>query len=304
MGAGHGPANLPAHPAAPRAGADEARTRDVDWSAMSSALGEGRTSEATRVSVCMATYNGSAFVRHQLLSILEELTDHDEVVVVDDASTDDTVAVVESIADPRVRLHRQPVNSGYVRTFEAALLRAGGDALLLADQDDEWVAGRRALLVEAALSAGVAASNLVILGTDEPLRSPWTGKPWRVQSRTSRHVVRNELRILAGDAPYFGCAMAIRRDALSLVTPFPAFLTESHDLWIATVANLGRRLQHIDEATVRRRLHDANASSERPRGVGPAIRSRVLLLRALFEAARRLRAGRRRSAADPARPAV
>ncbi len=257
--------------------------------------------DATRVSVCMATYNGSKYVRHQLLSILAELSDDDEVVVVDDASTDDTVAVVESVADPRVRLVAQEANRGYVRTFETALLQASGDILLLADQDDEWVPGRRAVLVEAARTAGIAASNLVILGSGDPLRSPWTGRPWRVRSQASRHVVRNQLRILAGDAPYFGCAMAIRRDTLPLVAPFPAFLSESHDLWIATVANLGRRLRHVDEATVRRRLHDANASSERPRGVGPALRSRVLLLRAMFEAGRRLRAEHRSSVADSAR---
>ncbi|WP_374311206.1 glycosyltransferase [Microbacterium sp.] len=249
-------------------------------------------SDATRVSVCMAAYNGSKYVRHQLISILEELTDDDEVVVVDDASTDDTVAVVESIADPRIRLFAQPTNSGYVRTFETALLRATGDVLLLADQDDEWVPGRRAVLVEAALSAGFAASNLVFLGSGAPLRSPWTGRPWRLRSQASRHVVRNQLRIFAGDAPYFGCAMAIRRDVLPLVAPFPAFLIESHDLWIATVANLGRRLRHVDEVTVRRRLHDANASSERPRGLAPALRSRVMLVRAQFEGGRP-RSGRR-----------
>lgn len=249
--------------------------------------------DVARVSVCMATYNGAKYVHHQLVSILDELLEDDEVVVVDDASTDDTVAVVQSVEDPRIRLLAQPANSGYVRTFETALLQARGDVVLLADQDDEWIPGRRALLVEAAQSAGVAASNLVILGSGEPLRSPWTGGPWRLRSKTSDHVVRNQLRLLAGNAPYFGCAMAIRRDVIPLVTPFPAFLTESHDLWIATVANLGHRLRHVDAATVRRRLHDANASSERPRGLAPALRSRVLLVRALFEARRRLRGVRR-----------
>lgn len=253
-------------------------------------------SDGVRVSVCMATYNGSRYVRHQLLSILDELEPDDEVVVVDDASTDDTVAVVEGVGDPRVRVHVQSANRGYVRAFESALQAADGDVLLLADQDDEWVPGRRAALVAAVRHAGVAASNLVVLGTGEPLRSPLSGRPWRLRSAASGHRLRNELRILAGDAPYFGCAMAIRRDALALVLPFPAFLDESHDLWIATLANRGRLLRHVDEATVRRRLHDANASSARPRGIGPALRSRLLLLRALGEAGRRLRASRRSAA--------
>ena len=209
----------------------------------------------------MATYNGAVYVEHQLRSILSELVDGDEVIVVDDASTDDTVAVVDAIADPRIRVIRQPVNRGYVRTFESALLAATGDVLLLADQDDEWIPGRRAVLVDAAIRSGVAASNLVLLDSGERCGHPITGRPWLLHASTSTQRLRNEARILAGLAPYFGCAMAIRRDMLAAVTPFPSFLTESHDLWIATVGNAAGRMNHVEQPTVRRRIHGANASS-------------------------------------------
>ncbi|SFR95778.1 Glycosyl transferase family 2 [Microbacterium sp. cf046] len=237
----------------------------------------------------MATYNGAEYVEHQLRSILEQLEPDDEVIVVDDASADATVAVIEAVGDSRVRIIRQKANRGYVRTFEAALLAAEGDVLLLADQDDEWVPGRRDALVESARATGVAASNLVLLESGEPLRSPITGRPWRLRASTSRHRLRNELRILAGVAPYFGCAMAVRRDMLPAITPFPAFLTESHDLWIATVANASGRMSHVETATVRRRIHEANASSSRPRGIRRALASRWMLVRAWAEARRRAR---------------
>ncbi|WP_414683628.1 glycosyltransferase [Microbacterium sp. CFBP9034] len=240
----------------------------------------------------MATYNGAAFVEHQVHSILSELRADDELIVVDDASTDGTPERVEAIGDGRIRVVRNPRNLGYVRTFEAAMALSDGDVVLLADQDDEWVTGRRDVLAAAAASTGIAASNLVILGTEEPLRSPVTGRPWRLRAKSSRHALRNELRILVGDAPYFGCAMAVRRDVLPLVTPFPAFLTESHDLWMATVGNAARSLQHVEETTLRRRLHESNASSPRPRGVRSAVASRVMLVRAWFEARRRVRAAR------------
>jgi len=241
------------------------------------------------VSVCMAMYNGSAYVEHQLRSILAELRPGDEVVVVDDASTDDSAEIVEGIGDDRVRVIREPVNRGYVRSFEAALLAARGDVILLADQDDEWVPGRRSILVGAAEAAGVAASNLELLGTGEPLRSPLSGRPWRLRAATSGQRLRNELRILAGAAPYFGCAMAVRRDMLGIITPFPAFLTESHDLWIATVANATGHMTHVETATVRRRVHDTNASSPQPRGLRRALGSRWMLVRAWREARRRPR---------------
>lgn len=240
-----------------------------------------------RVSVCMATYNGSAYVEHQVQSILDELEPADELVIVDDASTDDTLAVVEALDDARVRVIRQSRNRGYVRTFEAALLAAEGDIMFLADQDDEWIPGRRAALAEAAAESGVAASNLVLLGSEEPLRSPLTGRPWWLRAATSAHRRRNELRILVGDMPYFGCAMALRRDVVSRVTPFPDFLDESHDLWIATVANRAGLMRHVDAPSIRRRVHDSNASTPRPRGIGHVAKSRWMLVRAYFEAGRR-----------------
>lgn len=233
-----------------------------------------------RVSVCMATYNGASYVREQIDSILAELEPQDELLVVDDASSDGTIDLLRAIDDPRLVLHARAENRGYVRTFEEALSRASGDVLLLSDQDDIWIPGRRALFLAALEGSAVAASNLVLLGSDAPLTPPIPGISWRLDAAESSHSVRNELRILAGIAPYFGCAMAIRRDVIDRILPFPEFLTESHDLWIATFANAHRTMRHVDEPTIRRRLHEENTSPSRPRGIGQVIRARWMLLRA------------------------
>lgn len=248
------------------------------------------------VSVCMATYNGERFVRHQLESILAELAAQDEVVIVDDASTDGTLDVVSAIVDERIRIIRAETNRGYVRAFEMAIAAATRDIVFLADQDDEWVPGRRAALVSALADRSIAAGDLVLMPDDTPLRSPLTGAPWRLSPLPTGGSLRNELRLLAGDAPYYGCAMAFRREATALILPFPDFLTESHDLWIATVGNTARDLAHVRRPVLRRRLHSANASAPRPRGVGPALRSRWMLVRAWREAAARVRESRRSTA--------
>lgn len=242
-----------------------------------------------RVSVCMATYNGAAYLAAQLDSILAELEPQDEVIIVDDASSDGTVALLEAVTDPRVSIHARADNRGYVRTFEQALSLATGDVLMLSDQDDVWIAGRRERLIEVTADHAVAASNLVLLGDDAPLRSPLTGRDWLLREADGSKRWRNQWRILIGDAPYFGCTMAIRRDFLDRALPFPGYLAESHDLWIATVANTAGELAHLEQPTLRRRLHDDNASSERPRSIRRALGSRVLLLRLWREARRRVR---------------
>lgn len=240
-----------------------------------------------RVSVCMAAYNGERYIAEQVASILDELEPQDELVIVDDASKDGTVAVLEGIDDPRMRLRSRGDNRGYVRTFEEALGLATGDIVMLADQDDVWIAGRRQLFADALRTHAVAASNLVLLGSGDPLPNPLTGRPWRLRAEWSRQGRRNALRILAGMAPYYGCAMALRRDAVTRVLPFPGYLHESHDLWIAMFANAHASMGHIEQATIRRRIHDENASPSRPRGIGPVLRARLMLLRTWFTARRR-----------------
>lgn len=241
------------------------------------------------VSVAIATYNGAEHVRAQIESVLEQLHDGDEVVVVDDASTDDTVAIVEQMGDPRIRLSARACNRGYVRTFEEAIGLTTGDVVMLSDQDDLWVEGRVDRLLSALEHTEVVASDVVLLGDDAPLLSPFRRRPWRLDPSTSDHRRRNVLRMLAGLMPYYGCAMAVRRSALDLVLPVPPWLEESHDLWIATIGNVSGQMTHLGSPTVRRRLHEANASASRPRGLGAALASRWLQVRMWKEARRRAR---------------
>ncbi len=78
------------------------------------------------VSVCMAVFNGDQFLRRQLDSILVQLADNDEIVIVDDASDDDTIAVIESFHDSRIRVFRNATNLGPLKSFEKSLGRSQG----------------------------------------------------------------------------------------------------------------------------------------------------------------------------------
>jgi len=244
------------------------------------------------VSVCMATYNGERFVEEQLRSILDQLPSDGEILVVDDASTDGTVAVVTGMADPRIRVFVHADNRGYVSTFGEALERADGAAILLSDQDDVWVPGRLDLLVAALQQVDVVASNLALYPDGAPLPTPLGGTDWSLSASTSTHRIRNLLGVLTGSMPYFGCAMGMTASARSRILPFPAFLTESHDLWIALCGNADRSIAHVEQITVLRRLHDANTSPSRPRDLGTVMKARWMLVRAILVAYRRARRGR------------
>lgn len=240
-----------------------------------------------RVSVCLASYNGAAHVEEQLRSILTQLGRDDEVVVVDDASSDRSVDVIRELGDPRIRIVRSPVNRGYVRTFEAALLESRGEFVFLSDQDDVWLPGRLDLMLAALRDKPVVASNFSFFG-----QQPRTIESLRLRAADSDRRWTNLLLLWVGVRPYYGCAMAFRRDVAPLILPFPAFLHETHDQWIALVGNLLGGMRHLEENTLTRRLHETNTTPKKARSPLLILRSRIMLARAFGVAVRRSRTQR------------
>lgn len=96
--------------------------------------------DAPLVTVGIPTYNRAQLVQRAVESALTQDHTAIEVVVSDDASTDETAAVLGSCArrDPRLRVLRQEHNVGHARNFQAVLERAGGDYFMWLS-DDDWI---------------------------------------------------------------------------------------------------------------------------------------------------------------------
>ncbi len=210
------------------------------------------------MSVCMATYNGTRFLREQLDSILPQLGPDDELVVVDDHSSDGTVGLLRSYGDARIRVHVNERNLRAPASFARSIALARGEVIVLADQDDTWLAGRVDALVAALDAPGivaVASNSDYVDATGRPVAFPM---PPLAATDSRRHVA-NLARIYAGRAAYYGCAMAFRASFRSVLLPMPRYV-EAHDLWTAMAANLAGGIAHMERATLRRRIHGNNAS--------------------------------------------
>lgn len=101
-----------------------------------------------RQSVILPVRNGAAFIAEAIGSALPQLAASDEIIVIDNGSTDDTVAVVHAIDDPRVTLITEP-KPGPAAARNAGLRVATGDLVSFLDHDDYWPAGRNAGLLAA-----------------------------------------------------------------------------------------------------------------------------------------------------------
>jgi glycosyltransferase involved in cell wall biosynthesis len=92
-------------------------------------------SKRARVSIIMPAYNASAFIRAAVDSILGQTFGDFELIIINDGSTDDTQAIVESYDDQRIRLINKS-NSGVASTLNEGLKLAEGEFIWRHDADD------------------------------------------------------------------------------------------------------------------------------------------------------------------------
>ena len=229
------------------------------------------------VSVCMAAFNGSLYITQQLDSILMQLGPDDEVVIVDDASSDQTVERILSLGDKRIRLLRHDRNYGVLRTFEDALRAAYGRILFLSDQDDLWDPRKVATILEAFRAnpqvSLVATDNALIDSNGSLISNSYFENRGPFRQGLWANLIRNR---------YGGCTMAFRAEILGEVLPLPHGYDVLHDVWIGVRSSLsGRRALYIPEPLVLNRRHGATATGNGRLSVGRRLRLRAHLLLSL-----------------------
>jgi len=209
------------------------------------------------ISVCMAAYNGSRWIEMQLRSVLPQLGSDDELVLVDDCSTDDTLEKVARIEDSRIRVFRNESNLGVDPTFERALAAARGGVLFLCDQDDIWHPHRVSRVMQAFAEhpeVTLVLSDARIIDSAGAMIMP---SYFRARGPFIPGVVANVLK-----SKFLGCAMAVRSEMRARFLPFPSSIP-GHDMWIGVINEFYGKTLFIPEPLVDYRRHGRNTSPER-----------------------------------------
>lgn len=95
-----------------------------------------------KITVFMAAYNAADYIRGSINSILEQTFKDFELLIINDGSTDQTVAVIAEFNDPRIRLIHNDRNLGLVFTRNVALKEARGEYIAVLDSDDIAIPNR------------------------------------------------------------------------------------------------------------------------------------------------------------------
>ena len=97
-------------------------------------------STSCRISIVMGTYNRAHMIGRAIEALRQQTFSDWELIIADDASSDDTPGTVRGWAErePRIVSLRNDVNLGISRNYNNALLRARGEFIAMLDDDDVW----------------------------------------------------------------------------------------------------------------------------------------------------------------------
>lgn len=205
------------------------------------------------ISVCLATYNGERYIIEQINSILFQLSNNDEVIISDDNSTDDTLNLIKSIGDKRIKIFTNDLGQGYTRNFENAIKKSSGEFIFLCDQDDVWMENKVSTMMSALQRADLIVSDALIC---DGLLNTTLGSHFELHSTRSGFLPNFIM------TRYIGACMAFRRDILAKVLPFPSNSKLcAHDYWIANIGEMYYKVELIATPLIKYRRHDSNASN-------------------------------------------
>jgi glycosyltransferase involved in cell wall biosynthesis len=210
------------------------------------------------ISVCMAVYNGENFILQQLSSILCQLGAEDEVIIIDDCSSDNSAVLIGSINDIRIKYYKNAINLGVFGTFERAINESCGDIIFLSDQDDIWYPKKvekvTRILDNMEKITMVATDAALIDGEGVIKCDSFFSMRGRFKPGLFSTIIKNK---------YLGCTLAFRKSLVNKLLPIPKSVP-MHDIWFGALNSLVGKTYFIDEPLIYYRRHNDNLSPIKP----------------------------------------
>lgn len=225
-----------------------------------------------KISVAIATYNGEKYIKQQLESIFENLTNDDEIIISDDGSTDNTLKIIESFKDKRIKLVNGP-KEGVIKNFENAISFCTGDYIFLSDQDDVWKKNKVDTVLNEFKNDYICVVHdaKIVDGTLENTLYDSYFKHRKTKPGKINNIIKPS---------YLGCCMAFSKKIVKYLLPFPKCI-EMHDRWIGSVCDTYGKVFFLDEQLILYRRHESNVSRMKRNSILTIVKNRVKLINEL-----------------------
>lgn len=222
------------------------------------------------ISVALATYNSTKYIKQQLDSIRVQTMPIDEMIIVDDCSSDETVKFIQEYINQnklknwKVIVHKE--NRGYVETFKEAIKNTHGDIVFLCDHDDIWLENKVELI-----NKEFEKNEKILALCTSFIQIDGDGNEMKINlkhNHSNNNLIRKKVKshkmnkMSIYDVAIYnicqGCTMAISKDLkeIFISTNYEGL---PHDWQLNLIAACLDELYYLDIPTIKYRVHNLNA---------------------------------------------
>ena len=205
------------------------------------------------VSIILPVYNAKEYIKDCIDSILAQTYQNFELIIGDDASTDNSIDICKQYDNPKIRIIKCEHN--YIRTCNTLLKFCNGDYIARMDADDIMLPNRiqkQVEILEKDKSLSLCCSNRLIIGTDER-RDMWV----------ENYVDDFILRLFCGNFIPHSTVMIrtsfLRNLGIKYKSEYP--YAEDYKMW-SDIAMNGGTIYAIKEPLIKYRIHDSSISMQ------------------------------------------
>ena len=198
------------------------------------------------VSIALCTYNGERFLKKQIDSLLNQTYSNLQIIICDDASQNNTKAIIDSYADQRLSKIFNQKNIGYIKNFEQAIGLCNGGFIALCDQDDIWKPHKIETMLNNIKDAWLLFSDSELIDEDDN----YLGK----NISDLRNLYNcNTLPGYVWSNCVWGHTIFMNRNLTDYALPVPE--GAKHDIWLGFTAACLRKIKYLDEPLTLYRQH-------------------------------------------------
>src|SRR6185369_1941656 len=188
------------------------------------------------VSIAMCTYNGANYLKEQIDSIIYQTYNNLEIIIVDDASSDNSIEIIKEFQqkDPRIRVYQNEKNIGYNKNFEKAINLCSAQYIATCDQDDIWEPGK----IEIMMNNWPPGSLFIYSLSGNFYHDDFSLKKSAPEIYYSDI---SDIHSLVFNSPVHGHASMFKKELINCCTPFPDDIF--YDWWLsmhaASIGSIG-----------------------------------------------------------------
>jgi glycosyltransferase involved in cell wall biosynthesis len=204
------------------------------------------------VSIIVATYNGEKYLLEQLNSIANQSYKNIEIIICDDDSKDGTKNIIKTFAEntPNVYYYLNVHNEGVNKNFENGFLKAKGDFIAIADQDDIWLPNKIETQID------LFTNKDILLTHSMSVRFSGNSLPTKEYQNNTIPFEGNDVKKLLLRNSVSGHNIIFRKQLLNQILPIPAGIY--YDWWIVQTAAVNGKVAATNKVLAYQRAHDAN----------------------------------------------